>query len=55
MVFDAQLEIQAEFGTDDGPAGLSRPSDLLYDDGKLYVTQSRDRGVSVFRVAAGGT
>ena len=54
MVFDAQLEVQAEFGTDDGAAGLARPSDLLYDDGKLYVTQSRDRGVSVFRVAAGG-
>ena len=54
MVFDPQLEFQAEFGADDGAAGLSRPSDLLYDDGKLYVTQSRDRGVSVFRVAAGG-
>jgi hypothetical protein len=54
MVFDPQLEVETEFGTDEGAAGLSRPSELLYDDGKLYVTQSRDRGVSVFRVAAGG-
>jgi hypothetical protein len=55
MMFDPQLEFQSEFGTEDGAAGLQRPGDLLYDDGKLYVTQSRDRGVSVFRVAAGGT
>lgn len=54
MVFDPQLELQVEFGAEEGAAGLSRPSDLLYDDGKLYVTQSRDRGVSVYRVAAGG-
>jgi hypothetical protein len=54
MIFDRNLELTAEFGTDDGVAGLQRPTDLLYDDGKLYVTQSRDRGVSVFRVAAGG-
>lgn len=54
MIFDRNLELAAEFGTDDGAAGLQRPGDLLYDDGKLYVTQSRDRGVSVFRVAAGG-
>ncbi|HEV8202431.1 MAG TPA: hypothetical protein VGS03_20655 [Candidatus Polarisedimenticolia bacterium] len=54
MLFNPQLEFVTEFGTDDGPSGLSRPSDLLYFDGKLYVTQSRDRGVSVFRVAAGG-
>ena len=54
MLFDPQLEFQAEFGLESGAAGLSHPSDLLYDDGKLYVTQSRERGVSVFRVAAGG-
>jgi hypothetical protein len=54
MIFDAQLQFATEFGLDSGAAGLSHPADLLYDDGKLYVTQSRDRGVSVFRVAAGG-
>jgi hypothetical protein len=54
LIFDAHLEFVAEFGGDSGVSGLSHPSDLLYDDGKLYVTQSRDRGVSVFRVAAGG-
>jgi hypothetical protein len=54
MLFNPQLEFQAEFGLESGAAGLSHPADLLYDDGKLYVTQSRERGVSVFRVAAGG-
>jgi hypothetical protein len=54
MVFDPQLELVAEFGNDAGAAGLSRPGDLLYAGGKLYVTQSRDRGISVFRVAGGG-
>jgi hypothetical protein len=54
MVFDPQLELLTEFGNDDGPAGLSRPGDLLCAGGKLYVTQSRDRGISVFRIAGGG-
>lgn len=52
MIFDEHLEFVAEFGNEDGAAGLVRPTDLAWDDGKLHVTQARDRGVSVYRVSA---
>ncbi len=54
MIFNPALEFVTEFGAEGGPAGLIRPTDLaLGNDDKLYVTQSRDRGVSVFRVGPG--
>jgi hypothetical protein len=55
MIFDAAMNFTAEFGNEDGAAGLIRPTDLAWSDGRLYVTQSRDRGVSIYRVAPPGT
>lgn len=52
MVFDKEFRFLKEFGyRGDKPANLIRPSELaLGNAGRLYVTQVRNRGVSVFNV-----
>ncbi len=52
MVFDKEFRFLQEFGyAGDNPANLNRPNELaLGNAGKLYVTQVRNRGVSVFNV-----
>jgi len=52
MVFDKNLHFQNEFGYRGfDPGNLIAPMDLAVDgSGKVYVAQSRSRGVSVFRV-----
>lgn len=52
-VFDKEFKFQAQFSQRGlGPGDLIAPSDLVIDKtGKLYVSQSRNRGISVFRVA----
>jgi hypothetical protein len=52
MVFDKEFRFLQEFGyRGDKPANLIRPSELaLGNAGRLYVTQVRNRGVSVFNV-----
>jgi len=56
MVFDRDLEFVSEFGVGaDDRGGLVRPADLAVGpSGKVYVTQTRDRGVAVFRLESGG-
>lgn len=52
-VFDKEFKFQAQFSQRGlGPGDLIAPSELVIDkNGKLYVSQARNRGVSVFRVA----
>jgi hypothetical protein len=52
MVFDKEFRFLKEFGyRGDKPGNLIRPEDLeMGNGGKLYVTQLRNRGVSVFSV-----
>jgi len=52
MVFDREFRFLQEFGyRGDKPANLIRPNEVAVGNaGKLYVTQVRDRGVSVFNV-----
>jgi len=53
MIFDKEFNFLKEFGyRGDKPANLIRPNEVaLGNSGKLYVTQLRSRGVSVFSVA----
>ena len=52
-VFDKEFKFQAQFGQRGfGPGDLIAPSELVVDkNGNLYVSQTRKRGISVFRVA----
>lgn len=52
MVFDKEFRFINEFGyRGDKPGNLIRPNEVAVgNSGKLYVTQSRKRGVSVFSV-----
>ena len=52
MVFDKEFRFQREFGyRGDKPANLIRPNEVAVGNaGKLYVTQVRNKGVSVFSV-----
>lgn len=52
-VFDKEFKFQSQFSQRGlGPGDLIAPSELVIDKtGKLYVSQSRNRGISVFRVA----
>lgn len=52
MVFDKNLEFQLEFGYRGyGPDNLIAPSDMVMDkSGRVYITQSAKRGVSVFKI-----
>jgi DNA-binding beta-propeller fold protein YncE len=52
LVFDKNLEFQTEFGYRGlNPENLIGPKNLALDvDGRLYVSQLRGRGISVFQV-----
>ena len=54
MVFDKEFQFLKEFGyRGNRPGNLIRPNDLTVgNSGRLYVTQLRDRGVSVFSVSS---
>ena len=50
IVFDPQLKFVFEFGyRGDGPTNLIAPFDLAVGNGKIFVSQARDRGVKVFQ------
>jgi hypothetical protein len=50
MVFNPQLKFILEFGyRGDGPENLIAPFDLAVGNGKIFVSQARDRGVKVFQ------
>jgi len=50
LVFDATLHFVEEFGyRGDGPTSLVAPYDLAVGNGKLFVSQARERGVKAFR------
>jgi hypothetical protein len=53
MVFDKEFRFLKEFGyRGSKPENLTRPTDVAAGNaGKLFVTQVRDRGVSVFHLA----
>ncbi len=53
-VFDeGDLGFLGQFGgSGSGPGSLAAPGDVVVAGGKLYVAQSRSRGVSVFRIVA---
>lgn len=53
MVFNKDFEFLTEFGyRGHEPANLIVPNDISVDsDGKLYVAQARERGVSVFAIS----
>jgi hypothetical protein len=55
MVFDRDFKFQTEFGGRGlGPSNLVGPMQLAVDSkNRLYVTQLRDRGVSVFQIQTG--
>ena len=52
-VFDKEFKFQAQFGQRGiGPGDLIAPNELVVDKaGRLFVSQARKRGISVFRVA----
>jgi hypothetical protein len=50
LIFDATLRFVEEFGyRGDGPTSLVAPYDLAVGNGKLFVSQARERGVKAFR------
>lgn len=50
MVFDPALRFLVEFGyRGEGPSNLIAPYDLAVGNGKVFVSQARDRGVKVYR------
>jgi hypothetical protein len=51
MVFDPNIEFLGEFGyRGEDPDNLISPVDIVAANGKVYVAQAGNRGVSVFRV-----
>ncbi|ABQ26178.1 hypothetical protein Gura_1988 [Geotalea uraniireducens Rf4] len=53
MIFDKDFNFKTEFGYRGGAKdNLISPMELAIDGDRLYVTQSRNRGVSVFRITA---
>jgi hypothetical protein len=51
IVFDASLQFVGEFGyRGDRPGNLMLPSAIALGDGRVYVAQAGDRGVSVYSV-----
>jgi hypothetical protein len=53
MVFDPKLRFVLEFGyRGDGPSNLIAPYDVVVGNGKVFVSQARDRGVKVFHYQA---
>jgi hypothetical protein len=55
MLFDQNQQFVTEFGAGrEGRGSLVRPNGLAVgNDGKVYVTQLRDRGVAVFKLSPG--
>ncbi len=52
MVFDSNFRFIKQFGyRGNGRGNLMVPLDIAFQNGKLYVTQSAEKGVSVFSVA----
>jgi len=52
MVFDKDLRFVGEFGyRGDNPENLVAPFDIAVGNGKVFVAQAGNRGVSVFKVA----
>ena len=50
LVFDPSLRFVLEFGyRGDGPTNLIAPFDLAVGNGKVFVSQARNRGVKVFQ------
>jgi len=50
LVFDPNFKFVYEFGyRGEGPTSLIAPYDLAVGNGKVFVSQARDRGVKVFR------
>ena len=50
IVFDTSLAFVLEFGyRGEGPTNLIAPFDLAVGNGKIFVSQARDRGVKVFQ------
>jgi hypothetical protein len=50
IVFDPSLKFVLEFGyRGDGPTNLIAPYDLSVGNGKVFVSQARERGVKVFQ------
>jgi DNA-binding beta-propeller fold protein YncE len=55
MVFDGEYRFLGEFGyRGQRPGNLVAPRDLVFADGRLYVSQQARRGVAVYGVANGG-
>ena len=51
MVFDPSFKLLTEIGFEGGRKNLVRPTDLaLGNSGRIYITQARNRGVSVYSV-----
>jgi hypothetical protein len=51
IVFDKDFKFRSEFGYwGSGPGNLISPMDIAVSKDKVYVTQSRGRGISVYRV-----
>jgi DNA-binding beta-propeller fold protein YncE len=51
MIFDKDFRVKVEFGYRGyDPGNLVSPKELTIHDDKLYVTQSRKQGVSVFHI-----
>ena len=49
MMFDPALKFVVEFGyRGNGPSNLVAPYDIAVGNGKVFVSQARDRGVKVF-------
>lgn len=54
MIFDKEFNFKKEFGyRGAAPENLVAPMDVAIDGEKLYITQSQNRGVSVYRIIAG--
>jgi len=53
LVFDEKFDFQGEFGyRGPRPSNLIAPNDMVIDgEGKVYVSQAANRGVSVFKVS----
>jgi hypothetical protein len=53
-VWDPELRFVEQFGFRGfGPGGLVTPGSIIAGDGKVFVSQGRDRGVSVFQAGEG--
>jgi len=53
MMFDPALKFVVEFGyRGEGPSNLIAPYDIAVGNGKVFVSQARDRGVKVFHYQA---